>query len=163
VIKLLQLGFFVSLLISCKHKKELADDHSNSLKFYTAKSIDSLVTIIDSNVSETLSKDDTTFTQFVVSEEKKLIRNFLFKDVSRMIYCVDKLRLYGLSIKKYYFKNDQLIKVSFSGIDGFSSRSLGSYYYSREKAFLITTSNRRLPRPDAALEEAKNYLKENKL
>jgi hypothetical protein len=162
VIKLLQFGFFVSLLISCNGKKESADD-TDSLKFYTAKSIDSLVAIIDSNVSETLLKDDTTFAQFVISKEKKLMKNFLVKDVSRMIYCVDKMRLYGLSIKKYYFKNDQLIKVSFSGIDGFSSRSLGSYYYSKEKAFLITTSNRRLPRPDAALEEAKNYLKENKL
>jgi hypothetical protein len=159
VIKLLQLSFFVGLLISCNQKKEAAEDN---LKFYTVKPIDSLVAIIDSNVSEILSKDDTTFTQFVVSREKKLIKDFLFKDGSGMIYCVDKLRLYGLSIKKYYFKNDQLIKVSFASIDGFSSRDLGSYYYSKEKAFLINTSNRRLPRPDAALEEAKNYIKENK-
>jgi hypothetical protein len=162
VIKLLQLSFFVSLLIACNQKKESADDPGNNVKFYTAKSIDSLVTIIDSNVSEALLKDDTAFAQFVISTEKKLIKNFLFKDGSGMIYCVDKLRLYGLSMKKYYFKSDQLIKASFSGIDGFRARSLGSYYYSKEKAFLITTSNRRLPRPDAALEEAKNYLKEDK-
>lgn len=156
MIKLLPLGLFISLLISCHQKKEPADD---SLKFYTVKSIDSLVAIIDSNVSEIFLKDDTTFAQFVISKEKKLIKNFLFKDLSRMIYCVDKLRLYGLSIKKYYFKNDQLIKVSFASIDGFSSRDLGGYYYSKEKAFLINTSNRRLPRPDAALEEAKDFLK----
>jgi hypothetical protein len=156
VIKILQLSFFVGLLISCNQKKEPADDN---LKFYTVKPIDSLVAIIDSNVSEILSKDDTTFAQFILAKEKKLIKNFLFKDEARMIYCVDKLRLYGLSIKKYYFKNDQLIKVSFASIDGFSSRDLGSYYYSKEKAFLLTTSNRRLPKPDAALQEAKFYLK----
>ena len=156
MIKLLQLIFFVGLLISCNQKKESADDN---LKFYTVKPIDSLVAIIDSNVSEILSKDDTTFAQFILAKEKKLIKNFLFKDEARMIYCVDKLRLYGLSIKKYYFKNDQLIKVSFASIDGFSSRDLGSYYYSKEKAFLITTSNRRVPRPDAALQEAKFYQK----
>ena len=107
MIKLLQLIFFVGLLISCNQKKEAAEDN---LKFYTVKPIDSLVAIIDSNVSEILSKDDTTFAQFVIAKEKKLIKNFLFKDGSGMIYCVDKLRLYGLSMKKYYFKKRSINK-----------------------------------------------------
>jgi hypothetical protein len=162
VIKLLQLGFFFSLLISCNQRKKSTNDSGDGMKFYTAKSIDSLVAIIDSNVSAILVKGDTAFNQFVGSREKKLIKNFLFKDESGMIYCIERLRLYNLSVKKYYFKNGQLIKVTFSNIDGFSSRNSGDYYYSKEKAFLITTSNRRLPRPDAALEEAKKYLKESK-
>jgi hypothetical protein len=163
VIKLLQLAFFVCLLISCNQNRVSVDDTNNTLKFYTAKSIDSLVTIIDNSVSEILSKDDTTLAHFVSSKDKKLVKTYPFQDLSRMIYHVQKLGLYGLSIKKYYFKNDQLIKVSFASIDGFSSKALGSYYYSKEKAFLMTTSNRSLPRPDAALEQAKYYLKENKL
>lgn len=75
-----------------------------------------------------------------------------------MVYAVEKKGLYSLSIKRYYFKADQLIKVSFGSIDGFTSKYLGSYYYSQEKAFLITTSNRSLPRPDSALKQAKHYL-----
>jgi len=43
-------------------------------------------------------------------------------------------------------------------MEAFSVRSQGAYYYSKEKVFLMTTSNRRLPKPETALEQAKKYL-----
>lgn len=158
---LLQFILLLSLLSSCKQNNS-AEEVDNGLRFYTAKSIDSLVSLIDKAVADTLSKDDTTFAQFVSAKERrKLVNNYKFRDFTRMIYYIQKDRLQNLSIKKFYFDQDQLIKISFSRISGFSTRMLGSYYYSKEKVFLLTTSNRSLPKPDAALEQAKYYLKQS--
>ena len=151
------------LLYACSNKPPVED--LNSLTFYTAKSIDSIVSIIDSNAAAIFSKDDTTFLNFISSNNtKQHIKDLAFEDSSlRMIYHIEKCGLYCSSLRRFYFKNKQLIKVSFSSLEDFSVRSQGAYYYSKEKAFLMTTSNRRLPKPETALEQAKKYLGRNKL
>ena len=155
--KLLQL-IFLLLFFSCNRNKQPVAD-SSSLQFYTAKSIDSIVNIIDSNASVIFSKDDTTLLNFISSKTKQHIKNLAFEDSSlRMIYYIEKCGLYCSSLRRFYFKDSQLIKISFSSMEAFSVKSQGGYYYSKEKVFLMTTSNRRLPKPEAALEQAKKYL-----
>jgi len=156
--KLLQLIFLALLFFACNRNKQPVAD-SSSLQFYTAKSIDSLVNIIDSNASVIFSKDDTTLLNFISSKTKQHIKDVAFEDSSlRMIYYIEKCGLYCSSLRRFYFKNNQLIKISFSSLEAFSMRSEGAYYYSKEKVFLMTTSNRRLPKPETALEQAKKYL-----
>ena len=159
--KLLQLIFLALLFFACNRNKQAPADLS-SLKFYTAKSIDSIANIIDSNASAIFSKDDTTLSNFISSKTKQHIRNLAFEDSSlKLIYYIEKCGLYCSSLRRFYFKNNQLIKVSFTSIESFSLKNQGAYYYSKEKAFLMTTSNRRLPKPEIALEQAKKYLKEH--
>ena len=156
--KLLQLIFLALLFFACNRNKQPPGDLS-SLKFYTAKSIDSIVNIIDSNASVIFSKDDTTLSNFISSKTKQHIKDLAFDSSVRLIYYIEKCGLYCSSLRRFYFKNNQLIKVSFTSMESFSLKNQGAYYYSREKAFLITTSNRRLPKPEIALEQAKRYLK----
>ena len=156
--KLSALIFLALLFFACNRNKQPPADLS-SLKFYTAKSIDSIANIIDSNLSVIFSKDDTTLSNFISSKTKQHIKDLVFDDSSlRMIYYIEKCGLYCSSLRRFYFKNKQLIKVSFTSMESFNVRSQGAYYYSKEKAFLITTSNRRLPKPEVALEQAKKYL-----
>lgn len=153
------LTFLLLLFFSCSRKKPFAVPN-DSLKFYTAKSIDSIVNIIDSNVSARFLKDDTTFVQFISSKSKRRVKNLAFADSLRMLYYIEHCGLYCSRLRRYYFKNDQLIKVSFGNAESLSLIKLGDYYYSKEKAFLMTTSSRQLPKPDSALAQAKRYLKE---
>ena len=159
--KLSQLIFLALLFFACNSNKQPPEDLS-SLKFYTAKSIDSIANIIDSNASVIFSKDDTTLSNFISSKTKQHIKDLAFEDSSlRMIYYIEKCGLYCSSLRRFYFKNNQLIKVSFTSMESFNVRSQGAYYYSKEKAFLITTSNRRLPKPEITLEQAKKYLEKH--
>ena len=158
--RFLFLAFLVLLFFSC-NRKEQPRTPNDSLQFYTARSIDSIVNIIDSNVSASFLKDDTTFAQFITSNSKRRVKNLAFADSLRMLYYIERCGLYCSRIRRYYFKNDQLIKVSFGSVESLSLVKLGDYYYSKEKAFLMTTSNRRLPKPDSALAQAKRYLKGN--
>ena len=151
--------FLALLFFACNRNKQAPADLS-SLKFYTAKSIDSIANIIDSNASVIFSKDDTTLAAFISSKTKHHIKKLAFEDSSlRLIYYIEKCGLYCSSLRRFYFKNSQLIKVSFTSMESFSLKNQGAYYYSKEKAFFMTTSNRRLPKPEAALEQAKTYLK----
>ncbi len=157
--KLLQFICLCILFFSCNGNKQPVDER-DSLKFYTARTIDSIVNIIDSNATVIFSKDDTTLSNFLSANTKQHVKDLIFDDSSsRMIYNIEKCGLYCSSLRKFYFKDNQLIKVSFSSMESFSLKSQGAYYYSREKPFLMTTSNRRLPKPEAALEQAKKYLK----
>ena len=156
--KQFQLIFLALLVFACNRNKQSSPDLS-SLKFYTAKSIDSIATIIDSNASAIFLRDDTTFTNFISSKTKQHIKDLTFEDSSlRMIYYIEKCGLYCSLLRRFYFKNSQLIKVSFTSMESFSLKNQGAYYYSKEKAFLITTSNRRLPKPEIVLEQGRKYL-----
>ncbi len=149
---------FLSMLFYACREKQPAEK-LNTLKFYTARSIDSIVHIIDSNAAEWISKNDTAFSNFISSNSKQHTKDLAFEDSSlRLIYYIEKCGLYCSSLRRFYFENNQLIKVSFSAMESFSVRSQGAYYYSKEKAFVMTTSNRRLPKPETALEQAKKYL-----
>ena len=157
--KLSQLTFLASLFFACNSNKQPPADLS-SLKFYTAKSIDSIANILDSNASVIFSKDDTTLSNFISSKTKQHIKDLAFEDSSlRMIYYIEKCGLYCSSLRRFYFKNNQLIKVSFTWMESFSLKNQGAYYYSQEKVFFITTSNRRLPKPEIILEQGKKYLR----
>lgn len=157
--KLLQLILLALLFFTCNSNKQPPADLS-SLKFYTAKSVDSIANIIDSSASVIFSKDDTALSNFISSKTKQHIKNLAFEDSSlKLIYYIEKCGLYCSSLRRFYFKNNQLIKISFTSMESFSLKNLGAYYYSKEKAFLITTSNRKLPKPEIALEQAKKYLK----
>ena len=155
--KQLGLIFLALLFLACNRNKQAPADLS-SLTFYTAKSIDSIANIIDSNASVFFSKDDTTLFNFISSKTKQQIKDLAFEDSSlRMIYYIEKCGLYCSSLRRFYFKNNQLIKVLFTSMESFSLKNQGAYYYSKEKAFLITTSNRRLPKPEIVLEQGKKY------
>lgn len=67
---------------------------------------------------------------------------------------------YCVSMVRYYFKDDQLIKASFATAEGFSGMGLGDYYFSEEKLLLKTGDNDKLPSPETILQRAKKYLKE---
>lgn len=157
-VKILQVIFLSMLINACRDEQPA--EKLNTLKFYTARAIDSIVQIIDSKASEWISKNDTAFSNFISSNSKQHKKDLAFEDSSvRMIYYREKCGLYCSWLRKFYFKNNQLIKVSFSALESLSIKNQGAYYYSREKAFLMTTSNRRLPKPETALEQAKKYLR----
>jgi hypothetical protein len=148
---------FCFLSVSCDRKQENAVVPANGLKAFTARVIDSIADVIDSSVSMQLLKEDSTFKQFISSASKRRVRNFAFPDSLGMVYYIEKCGPYCLRLRRSYFKDGQLIKVSFGIAQSLSLRRLGDYYYSKEKAFLLTSSSRQLPKPDSALAQAKRH------
>src|SRR5688572_3077851 len=91
-------------LISCNSKKASFVEPDSTLTSYTARVIDSIVNIIDSNVSARFLKEDSTFKQFISSQSRRRVKNLEFGDSTRMVYYIEKCGSYCLRLRRSYFK-----------------------------------------------------------